>query len=241
MIPTMVRTFLSLMLAISLLCVTPASAGADTSGVQPIVAFGDLITWGANASVNSVLDYQDTSLLWQHPPGATDTTYPAFLGRRLHRMVYDYGYPGMTTESDRSRLVEVLNTQHPATVLLMEGTNDLLGGRSVDDTIVTLRQEVDLILSSGTRCVLLTGTPLLYPSHDPRAWLGPVMGAYNLAIRQLAVQESIPLVDVERAFLRYDWEAKLTQATNGANDYVHPNDAGNAVIAYAIAASGVMG
>lgn len=237
----MVRTFLALMLAMGLLNITPSSAGADTSVAQPIIAFGDSITWGANAGVNSVLDYQDTSVLWEHQPGATDTSYPAFLGRRLHRTVYDYGYPGMTTQSDRSRLDDVLNTQHPATVLLMEGANDLLGGRSVDDTIANLRQEVDLILSSGARCVLLTGTPLLYPSDDPRAWLAPAMGAYNVAIRQLAVQEAVPLVDVERVFLRYDWDAKLTQATNGANDYIHPNDAGDAVIAYAIATSGVMG
>ncbi len=51
------------------------------------------------------------------------------------RTVYDYGFPGQTTQTDLPRLKNVLSQVQPKTILLMEGTNDIIGGRSMSDAL----------------------------------------------------------------------------------------------------------
>jgi len=118
---------------------TPAHAAATP---PLMVAFGDSITWGANASDNTTNDYQFILPLTDHLPGPNDNTYPGDLGRALQRTVYDYGYPGQTTQTDLPRLKNVLSQIQPKTILLMEGTNDVIGGRSMSDALAGLQTEV---------------------------------------------------------------------------------------------------
>jgi len=100
--------------------VIPAHAASAPGPL--LVAFGDPVTWGANASDNTTNTYQSILPLSNHMPGPGDNTYPGDLGRTLQRTVYDYGYPGQTTQTDLPRLKNVLSQLQPKTILLMEGT-----------------------------------------------------------------------------------------------------------------------
>ena len=99
------RTALLAMLAA--LALTPAHAASMPPPLM--VAFGDSITWGANASDNTTNNYQSILPLSDHLPGPGDNTYPGDLGHTLQRTVYNYGYPGQTTQTDLPRLKNVLS------------------------------------------------------------------------------------------------------------------------------------
>ena len=82
----------SLLAVLVALLLIPAYAA--TTPPPLMVAFGDSITWGANASDNTTNNYQSILPLSDRLPGPGDTTYPGDLGHTLQQTVYDYGYPG---------------------------------------------------------------------------------------------------------------------------------------------------
>jgi len=75
----------ALLAVLAALLVTPAHAAGTPSPLM--VAFGDSITWGANASNNTTNNYQSVLPLSDHLPGPNDNTYPGDLGRALQRTV----------------------------------------------------------------------------------------------------------------------------------------------------------
>ncbi len=211
----------------------PAHA-ASTPG-QLLVAFGDSITWGANASDNTTSNYQSVLPLSDRLPGAGDNTYPGDLGRALQRTVYDYGYPGQTTQTDLPRLKNVLSDIQPKTILLMEGTNDVIGGRSMSNALAGLQTEVNTISGAGVTVVLLTTTPTCYPADSQYYARDGLIQQYDAGVRQIAASSQVRLVDVDQAFQQSGECAQLTVRRDGSNDYLHPNDAGNTLIAQTVA------
>ncbi len=224
----------ALLAVLTALVLTSAHAASPHSPLM--VAFGDSITWGANASDNTTNNYQSILPLSDHLPGPGDNTYPGELGRALQRTVYDYGYPGQTTQTDLPRLKNVLSEVQPKSILLMEGTNDIIGGRSMSDALSGLQTEVNTIMAANVTVVLLTTTPTCYPADNQYYARNDLIQQYDAGVRQIATSSQVRLVDVDHAFQQSGECAQLTVRRDGSNDYLHPNDAGNTLIAQTVAA-----
>lgn len=224
----------SLLAVSAALVLTPVHAASSPPPLM--IAFGDSITWGANASDNTTTTYQSILPLSDHLPGPGDNTYPGDLGRALQRTVYDYGYPGQTTQTDLPRLQNVLSQVQPKTILLMEGTNDIIGGRAVSDALSGLQTEVNTIIAAKVTVVLLTTTPTCYPADNQYYSRNNLIEQYDAGVRQIATSSYVRLVDIDQAWQQSGKCADLTVRRDGSNDYIHPNDAGNTLIAQTVAA-----
>jgi lysophospholipase L1-like esterase len=109
-------------------------------------------------------------------------------------------------------LAGMLKKYQPRMVVLMLGTNDASAGRKLADYQGDMARALDLILAQGTIPILST-----IPPHPGRRELAK---EYNQALRRLARDKSIPLIDYEKEILQRrpdDWNGTLL----GKND-VHP-------------------
>jgi lysophospholipase L1-like esterase len=109
-------------------------------------------------------------------------------------------------------LAEMLQKYQPQVVVLMIGTNDASQGRSVEDYSADARRAVDTILAASAIPIVST-----IPPHIGRQDLAK---AYNEALRKLARERSLPLIDYEREILTRrpdDWNGTLLN-----KDDVHP-------------------
>jgi hypothetical protein len=109
-------------------------------------------------------------------------------------------------------LAKLLDTYKPQIVVLMLGTNDASAGRTPGAYRRDMAGAVDRILERGIISILSTIPP--HPGQPKAA------KAYNEALRQLAEERAIPLIDYEREILKRrpdDWNGTLLQK----ND-VHP-------------------
>ena len=103
-----------------------------------IVAFGDSLTHGTGASI--------------------DSAYPAVLATLTGHTVINAGVPGDTTASALLRLPAVLTEHKPRLVLLCLGGNDMLHKQPAVQTENNLRLLVQTIRASGAEVVLI-GVP----------------------------------------------------------------------------------
>ena len=205
-----------------------------------IIAFGDSITWGANATNNRVQHYRPLLPLIWHTPGKQDTTYPGVLQCMTRRTVLDYGVPGETTAEGQPRLIRLMNTIRPRLVLLMEGTNDMLAASPMSGAIDALTADVRAVQHGGGTVILMTVPRTYYPLGSPSHAVNARIVELNTAIRQLAAQLAVSLVDVEAAFPPNRQGAALMRSPRGANDYLHPDNRGNLFIARAVMDAGVL-
>ncbi len=109
-------------------------------------------------------------------------------------------------------LEAVIKKYKPQMVVLMLGTNDASAGRKVQDFDADISKAIDIILSHGTIPILST-----IPPHPGRRELAE---SYNKALRRIARDRKIPLIDFEKEILKRrpkDWNGTLL----GKND-VHP-------------------
>jgi hypothetical protein len=109
-------------------------------------------------------------------------------------------------------LKTILETYQPQIVVLMLGTNDASAKRGVDAFRADMAKAVDLILAQNAICILST-----IPPHPGQLELAK---SYNEALRKIARDKSIPLLDYEKEILKRrpeDWNGTLLQK----ND-VHP-------------------
>ncbi|MDQ2740853.1 MAG: SGNH/GDSL hydrolase family protein [Chloroflexota bacterium] len=215
----------------------PAHAQAQQAR---IVAFGDSITWGANATNNSVQHYRPLLPLIWHTPGKQDTTYPGVLQRMARRTVLDYGVPGETTAEGLPRLIQLMAAIRPRLVLLMEGTNDMLAASPLSGAIDSLTAEVRAVQHGGGTAILMTVPRTYYPFGNPSYAVNARIVELNTAIRQLAMQLPVSLVDVEAAFPPNSQGIALMRSRGGASDYLHPDNHGNMLIARAVMDAGVL-
>jgi hypothetical protein len=149
----------------------------------------------------------DTDGWWlarfDHP--ASGRSYTACSGIRADEMLAG-GKRGMPA------LAKILDTYKPRLVVLMLGTNDASMGRSVEAYSADMAQCVDLMLQRGIVPIVSTIPP--HPGQPRRA------RAYNEALRQLAKNRELPLIDYEKEILKRrpdDWNGTLL-----GKDDVHP-------------------
>jgi lysophospholipase L1-like esterase len=204
---------------------------------RPIIAFGDSITWGQGASRNCLpLDNSRLLPVRAHLGAPDDTSYPADLLRVLREPVLNYGVRGERTDQGLSRLRRLVRMVHPSLVAVMEGTNDMLQRRAVAAAVGNLRAMVAAVRHVGARALLLTPPPLYGPagySADSSARLARLAQALG----HLGRRPGVPVVEVWDAFVRRGGDAALMRHGNGADDHIHPNDAGYRLIAALVARS----
>jgi len=168
--------------------------------------------------------------------------------------VYNAGVPSNTTRNAVKRLESDVLRHKPKVVVIQFGLND----SAVDvwkvppataprvplpEYLDNMRQMISAIQKQQARVILMTTNPMrwkprvrqLYgkPPYDPNAEDGfesPHLLRYNAALRQLATEMKVPLVDVHAAYPTF---ANNHQATVDLMlpDGLHPNDLGHELVA----------
>ena len=179
-------------------------AGFEAGRYRTIVAFGDSIVEG-----------------YRQPEG-----WPEILGRDLSLQfegvrVLNAGRSGDTAADGLARIRKEVLEQKPDLVLISFGLNDMKNGLSVDSFAAALNEVVDGISGTGALPVLLT-TTRLQKGTSMVARVNP--GPFNEAIRALARERTISLIDVNEEFKRYNTRTYL-------QDAAHPNEKGYQVLA----------
>jgi lysophospholipase L1-like esterase len=152
--------------------------------------------------------------------------FPSRLAGMTGKTVVNQGRGGETSGSGASRAKSVLQSHKPASMTILYGANDLIHGGSMDTTIGNLRSIIAACRDNRTIPVLATLTPMI-DGHE--TWAGGVV-VLNDMIRELASNENVDLVDLEREF---GSNAEMLLLPDG----LHPNDEGNQVVAGAFAGS----
>ena len=199
-----------------------------TLRISSIVAFGDSLTAGVTSSVipSSV----------QLEP---NSSYPAQLLELLNQRysaqtirVTNAGVPGENAAEATSRLRSELGRLQPDVVLIMEGTNDLdpdsiTPGLRGADAIETMVQDAK---SRGVDPILATIPPQRPPSRETESMVNP----YNDIIRQIAIRQSVPLVDVHQIISSGQClGAGSLELSCLGDDHLHPTAQGYGLIANA--------
>jgi lysophospholipase L1-like esterase len=147
--------------------------------------------------------------------------FPPRLAAMTGRTVLNYGADSETTGRVLDRTSSVLANDKPAAMLLYVGPVDLIRGYSIDSAIDNLRAIIQLSKANATIPIVATLLPM---SASRALWAA---GARELSsrIRSLAASEGARLVDLEARF--GSGEGLML------DDGLHPNDAGNQLMANA--------
>lgn len=167
--------------------------------------------------------------------------------------VYNAGVSGNTTAQALKRLQSDVLTYKPRIVVMQFGINDsaidvwkkppATGPRvSLKTYIANYRTMIATTRKAGAKVILMTTNPLrwqsktreLYgkPPYKPEAEDGfesPKLLAYNDAVRAIAKELNLPLIDVHAAYPDFAAERKTTIA-DLLPDGMHPGDAGHELI-----------
>ena len=120
--------------------------------------------------------------------------------------VLNVGIPGETASHAASsslpagedRLPTALDTYTPEVLLLMEGTNDLNAGEAfATRALDALEDMIDLARSRGITVFIATIAPIA-PGGASNSTI-PLVAPFNAAIRDIASQRGVPLVDIYAA------------------------------------------
>lgn len=224
---------LAFVLVAALLSPAPRARAADD--VLILVAFGDSTT-ARRATVERV---------WPERVAATLEAG----GQRT--FVVNSGKPGNTTLYARERFERDVLLRAPGACVIQFGLNDsavdVQEGRSeprvaLSDYEAHLRFMVGELRARGVPTILMTPNPLRwtdanralwesapYDVDDPRG-LNRFNARYAEAVRRIAAEEGVGLVDVYRSFDELDVDGCAALLEDG----IHPNDAGHALIAGAV-------
>ncbi|WP_437224182.1 exo-alpha-sialidase [Planctomicrobium sp. SH661] len=172
-------------------------------------------------------------------------------------MILNSGVPGSNTNEGLKRLKDQLPSMKPRLVVVQFGINDACVDVwqnppataprvDLEKFKSNLREMVQLSRKSGADVILMTANPVrwspkfleLYgkPPYDPKAedgfeslWLTK----YNDAVKGVAQELDVPLVDIHAAYLNHAREHQVKVDTL-LLDGVHPNDDGHAVTTAAL-------
>ncbi len=147
---------------------------------------------------------------------AREESYPAVLSRQIGFEVVNAGVPGEVSEKGLKRLPTVLDRVKPKLVILCLGGNDMLRRQDPEKTEENLRQMVQIIRAQGAAVVML-GVP------EPGLFLSTA-DVYE----RVASEFGVPLEE--------DIIPDLLGDNQYKSDHVHPNAAGYARLAKAVAA-----
>ncbi len=161
--------------------------------------------------------------------------------------VYNAGVSGDTTRTARGRLTGDVLRYRPRVVVIQFGINDAAVDVwkkppadqprvPLDEYAQNLRWMVNTLRRQQIKPVLMTTNPLRwtpklrqlygrtpYRPEEVDGFDAPMLARYNEAVRRLAAELAVPLVDVHKAFMDGDADKLLL-------DGMHPNDAGHQLI-----------
>jgi len=182
-----------------------------TIAVTRFVAFGDSITWGEDGTVSmtqSLLGFDKV-----HPAVQVAQPYPSLLQQHLMSRyfvqaptVQNAGNRGeeVTDPGTFPRFVSLMSSGQYDVVLIMEGSNDLLAARdsAVEPLVIAgLQRMVRDARNRGIRPYLATIPPEQDGCCPDRGISWRQVPDLNNLIRNLAVQEGVPLVEVYQALV----------------------------------------
>lgn len=144
--------------------------------------------------------------------------YPTILAEKTGKTVLNYGVGGTASDYGISVIGSVLQ-QKPGYVCLLFGSNDAIHGRNEAETKEYLRRTVQACKANQTVVIIGTVPPM---TKGHRVFNGRATKISEV-IRELAKEEGIPLVDLNKAF--GDGEKYLNE------DGLHLTDAGGELIA----------
>ncbi len=218
---------LMILLGVVFAVVTPATAGEPV-----LVMFGDSTT--------------------APRPGQVGKVYPARIQEAFEAAgtkvrVINRGVGGDHTARARKRFAEAVLAENPALVVIQFGINDAAVDVwkdppataprvSREDYVANLRWMAEEARRAGVAVVFMTPNPLRwtekmvqlygkppYDPTDPEGFEKPHLLGHIEAMRDLAEELSLPLVDIHAAYGE--------KADALLLDGVHPNDAGHALVA----------
>ena len=186
-------------------------------------------------------------------PGAIEKVYADRVREALQGMgstlsVYNAGVGSNTTKNARDRFAREVLAHKPRVVVIQFGLNDAAvdvwkqppataSRVSLAEYEQNLRGMIATLRDNHVKPVLMTTNPTRwtaklrelygkppYLPEEPDGFDAPVLARYNEAVRTLARQLNVPLVDVHAAFTTKEPNELLL-------DGMHPNDAGHQLIA----------
>lgn len=145
-------------------------------------------------------------------------TYPTQLAAMSGKRVRNCGVGGVTASYGASKISSYLSCK-PGYVCILYGANDAIHGRSAAETKRNLRAIIGACKKNKSIPILATTPPMIkgHSLYDGAA------RSVNIAIRELASEEGVALVDLYKAF--GSAEGYLVP------DGLHPNAAGAELIA----------
>jgi lysophospholipase L1-like esterase len=191
-------------------------------------------------------------------PGAVQKVYSVRVQEALDGVgsslsVHNAGIGGNTTRDARQRFEKDVLRHKPRVIVMQFGINDAAvdvwkqppatGPRvPMTEYLENLRAMITAAHQQGAKVILMTTNPLrwnpkmkeLYgrPPYDPDAADGfdsLHLAAYNDALRQLAAELKLPLVDIRAAYPAFAAKHKTT-LDGLLLDGVHPNDLGHQLV-----------
>jgi lysophospholipase L1-like esterase len=186
-------------------------------GATRFVAFGDSISHG-------VLGLAPKAVGDPGPPVGYPFKLRTLLANRYTAQTIsmtDEGLPAESVTMGVTRLPGVLTRDQPEVLLLLEGVNDLNGGR--DAAIPTVKAGLTTMVREargrGLAVFLATLLPQRPPGEPPRAKAPASIPPANAEIRAVAAGNGATLVDL---FAAFDGQTGTLLGPDG----LHPNDAG---------------
>lgn len=168
-----------------------------------IIAFGDSITLGYGSETGG-FPPKLASLLAQHCKPS---------------VVINAGVGGEQTPEGVGRLDSLLTSLPADFILIMEGTNDVNSGISLETTRFNLKAMIDKSNAAGITPLLATLTPSNRGSSEML-----ISQLWNPMIKALTNSQGVKLVDQYIAIIPTWWISTV--------DGLHPNDNGYQTIAY---------
>jgi lysophospholipase L1-like esterase len=112
---------------------------------------------------------------------------------------------------DNSALMQEINAIQPGLAIVMFGTNEALAGEDVAPYKANMKQIVTILKDEGIIPILST-----IPDLVPPAGGGEQIPAFNQAVKEVALEEQVPLMDY--------WQALQPLPNKGIDeDGIHPN------------------
>jgi len=196
---------------------TTQAASFDFGSNDPrkVVAFGDSITFG-------VLELRRRGLGLN-----TSNNYPNLLQAKLKRLdsawqVINEGKPGEHSFEGAARIGDVLRSDKPGYILIMEGAND---AQQCDDTATLVNSLLSMVRSAkANKTIPIIGT--ITPSFRNNPCASDTIDDANAGIRGMAAAQNVVLAEI---FNGMNQRELFGQSPD--RDPLHPNDQGYAVMA----------